>query len=732
MTVLHQFVPVFAAGDAIGNHVLQIRATLRAAGYESEIFADAIHPSMRRRARHYLDFRAPAGGPSGRRGSVHLLYHLSTGNRMAAWLAGQRLPLAVDYHNITPAEYFDHWQPATAQVAREARAELRRLASAVAWGLADSGYNAAELIEEGYPDTAVVPILLDFATYDAAPAAATLTRLRRRAEGGGAEWLFVGRVAANKCQHDLIAAFAVYRQLFDPRARLSIVGGRGLLLYARALERLVGELGVADAVEFTDAVKFPQLLAHYRAADVFVSLSEHEGFCVPLVEAMHFGVPTVAYACCRGPRDGGRRQPAAHRQGPAGGGRGRRSGPHRRHAPQGAGRGRPPAGGALLAGQQPAPPPRRPRTEARREYPPRAVSALHQFLPFLAAGDAIGNHALRLQQLLRESGYDSEIFVEDAQAAMRERCRPYQELQAGPSDCLLYHLSTGSPLAGFLAEQDHRLAVYYHNITPARFFDFWEPQAAANSLRAREEMRKLAPVTRFAMANSTYSEAELRAEGYADTSVVPVLVDFTAYDHPEDRAAAARLGAAGRGGGGAHWLFVGRLAPNKCQHDVIGAFAAYQAIYDPGARLSLIGGRTSPLYHRALQRLVAELGLGGAVDLADVVTFPALLAYYRAADVFVSLSKHEGFLVPALEAMHFGVPVVARGATAVPETVGDAGLLLPDDAAGDPAVVAAAVHRVLTDEPLRDRLVAAGHGRVEHFSAPGVSRRFLEVVRAHG
>jgi len=288
---VHQFLPVFAAGDAIGNHVLRIRDTLRAAGYESEIFADHVQPPLRKQARHFLEFRPPAGG-----GRVHLLYHLSTGSRMAAWLADQPVPLAVDYHNITPPEYFDRWEPAAGDVARQARAEMRRLASSAVYGLADSAYNAAELTDEGYPDTAVVPILIDFAEYDAAPDTATLTRLRRRAEGGGAQWLFVGRVAAQKCQHDIVAAFAAYRRLFDPKARLSIVGGRTLLVYSRALERLAAELDVADAVDFTDNLKFPQLLAQYRAADVFVALSEHEGFCVPLVEAMHFGVPTVAFA----------------------------------------------------------------------------------------------------------------------------------------------------------------------------------------------------------------------------------------------------------------------------------------------------------------------------------------------------------------------------------------------------------------------------------------------------
>src|SRR5207245_1420426 len=131
---------------------------------------------------------------------------------------------------------------------------------------------------------------------------------------------------------------------------------------------------------------------------------------------------------------------------------------------------------------------------------------------------------------------------------------------------------------------------------------------------------------------------------------------------------------------------------------------AYRELFDPRARLSLVGGATSPLYRRALEQLVDELGLAGAVELADVVGFAQLLAYYRTADVFVSLSEHEGFGVPLLEAMHFGVPVVALATSAVPETVGAAGLLLAER---DPVVVAVAVHRVLSDAALSARLTAA-------------------------
>lgn len=361
--------------------------------------------------------------------------------------------------------------------------------------------------------------------------------------------------------------------------------------------------------------------------------------------------------------------------------------------------------------------------------------AVHQFLPTFAGGDAIGNHVLRLQRVLRDAGYESEIFADEAKPAVRRHARPYREFGApsqaaeGPPPWLLYHLSTGSPMAGFLAEQAERcpLAVYFHNITPARFFERWEPEAAKSVRVARDELRRLASLTRLAMANSTHSADELAAEGYPEPHVVPVMVDFSEYDGPADAATSSRLGRAARSGG-AHWLFVGRLAPNKCQHDVIAAFAAYRALFDPAARLSLIGGKTSELYHRALELLVAELGLAEAVDFADHVTFPELLAYYRSASVFVSLSQHEGFCVPVLEAMHFGMPVVARAESAVPETVGDAGLLLPD---GDPVLVATAVDRVLSDGPLRDRLVAAGRERTRHYSLAATGRRFLDVLRSH-
>jgi glycosyltransferase involved in cell wall biosynthesis len=358
------------------------------------------------------------------------------------------------------------------------------------------------------------------------------------------------------------------------------------------------------------------------------------------------------------------------------------------------------------------------------------MRTIHQLLPSLAPADAIGAHVRHLQRLLRSLGVESEIFAEDIHPRMRRFAAPVEELTRRPGtgngSAILYHSSTGSDVMELLLSHEGPLLVYYHNITEAAFFDRWSPAAAEHMRLARRQLRQLAWRCDLAIAASGFNRAELVREGFRRTEVVPVLVDFARYDAPPHRRTLAGLRRT-TADGGARWLFVGRITPNKCQHDVIGAFAAYRRLFDPEARLWLVGGGSSMAYWRSLEVLLAELDLAHAVRLTGTVPFDRLLAHYRAADVFVCASEHEGFCVPVLEAMHIGVPVVAFSSTAVPETVGDGGLLLADK---DPVTVAAAVHRVLTDGALRASLTEAGRSRVEHFSLANTSRRMAETIRA--
>jgi glycosyltransferase involved in cell wall biosynthesis len=172
-------------------------------------------------------------------------------------------------------------------------------------------------------------------------------------------------------------------------------------------------------------------------------------------------------------------------------------------------------------------------------------------------------------------------------------------------------------------------------------------------------------------------------------------------------------------------LFVGRLAPNKAQHDVVKALAAYRKFHDADARLVLVGGGTDDAYGRTLARFVHALGLDDAVVMAGSVTPEQLAGYYDTSDVFVVLSEHEGFCVPLLEAMHHRVPIVAYASSAVPETLADSGIVLTEK---NPCVVAAAVARVLGDEGLRKQLVEAGTRRLQAFDLARTGPMFVDAA----
>jgi glycosyltransferase involved in cell wall biosynthesis len=243
-------------------------------------------------------------------------------------------------------------------------------------------------------------------------------------------------------------------------------------------------------------------------------------------------------------------------------------------------------------------------------------------------------------------------------------------------------------------------------------------------LRAgRRQLRELAPRAQLGFADSAYNAAELDALGYERTSVVPILFDRNDLHVDVDAATRDRLERE-RIDGSSTWLFVGQVAPHKAQHDVVKALAMYRRLFDPRARLRLVGFPLSKAYVEAVEHYAADLGLSGAVEIAGSVPDAVLGAYFAASDVYVCLSEHEGFCVPLLEAMHHSLPVVAYAAGAVPETLGSGGLLLSRK---DPLTVATAVARVMA-AGTRDAFVRAGHERLDDFSLARNEAALLDAV----
>jgi len=299
MPALHQFVPTLDPG-AIGSHVLEIQRCLRQAGWSSEIFAEHVRSPYEGLAHPFTEYgrSRPAGDAD------IVVYHAAIGSSVADWLLSRRPSnLVIDYHNITPPAFYEGWEPAVAYGLAWGRAQLRHLARRARVGLADSAFNATELAEAGCRRTAVLPILIPPEALQGAPDGELVDRLRR---GPGTRWLFVGRISPNKRQHLLVAALAAHRRAFDPDATLALVGGVASERYAAAIGGFAADLGVAPAVTVTGAVSDAARNAYYATADVFVCLSAHEGFCVPLLEAWHHDVPVVAHAAAAVPETLGR------------------------------------------------------------------------------------------------------------------------------------------------------------------------------------------------------------------------------------------------------------------------------------------------------------------------------------------------------------------------------------------------------------------------------------------
>ncbi|HET7295207.1 MAG TPA: glycosyltransferase family 4 protein [Vicinamibacteria bacterium] len=353
---------------------------------------------------------------------------------------------------------------------------------------------------------------------------------------------------------------------------------------------------------------------------------------------------------------------------------------------------------------------------------PRQV---HQLLAALSYGDAIGNEALAIQAHLRGMGFDSEIYAEHVHPRVAHLARPLWRYASvsSPDTVCLFHFSIGSASGRLIHPAPDRLVSIYHNITPAHFFLGFQRHLAGLCYHGRRELLAFAPRTELALGDSEFNRRELEVAGYAKTAVLPIVLDLAKYDLRPSPVVEAMFRDGRR-----NILFVGRVIPNKRIDELIRVFAIYQRYLEPRSRLLLVGEHKGfERYYDRLSRLVRELRLDEVV-FAGHVDDEDLVAYYRVADAFLCLSEHEGYCVPLVEAMHFGVPVVAYDAGAVAETLHGGGVLLREKRL---EVVAELVHELVADSRLRAEVLetqrrAVGEIRATDFGA--LLRERLEPV----
>jgi glycosyltransferase involved in cell wall biosynthesis len=345
----------------------------------------------------------------------------------------------------------------------------------------------------------------------------------------------------------------------------------------------------------------------------------------------------------------------------------------------------------------------------------KTYAAIHQFHSGTAQGDAITQQMLELQRHLRRMGYVSEIFAEHVAEGLQGRIQSIDDYAGSNRNLLLVHHSLGhTAFDDVLGRADDVVAVY-HNVTPAEYFS--DPLFRDAIRLGREQLSLLALRALVGVADSNFNRREMLEAGFRRVEVLPVRTDYLEFA-PSSKEAGHRS---------TDWLYVGRIVGNKCQHDLVRAFAVYVHNFgDEDARLVLIGSLFDQAYVETVREEARRCAVDHRLVMLGKVSDHQLRSAFLGAGVFVSLSEHEGFGVPILEAMAARLPVVGYAAAAIPETMGGAGILLRTK---DPEVVAATVQALKSDPELQARLVARQDVRVrelEGFNVEGLLARVIE------
>ena len=348
---------------------------------------------------------------------------------------------------------------------------------------------------------------------------------------------------------------------------------------------------------------------------------------------------------------------------------------------------------------------------------------VNQWVPAAHRGDAIGDSARRVRGLLRGMGHSSDLYALTMDDNLRGDVRPFEHADARRGDLTIFHFALPSPMTAAFAALPGGRILQYHNITPAHFFAPYDAGLFRLASLGRRELATLAGHVDLALGDSEYNRRELDTLGFERTGVMPIAVDFGRITGAPRRPALEAVLTDGL----INFLFVGRIVPNKRIEDHIRLAEQYKRYVDTAYRFIFVG-RTDgvPRYYAAIRALLDRYEMpperfifAGAVPDED------LSAYYRTADVYVSLSEHEGFCVPLLEAMAAGVPVLAYASTAVPDTMGGAGVLFsPKDLEHAAELAGLLVY----DDPVRAAVIEGQRKRLADFGDARIERDLRALV----
>jgi glycosyltransferase involved in cell wall biosynthesis len=350
---------------------------------------------------------------------------------------------------------------------------------------------------------------------------------------------------------------------------------------------------------------------------------------------------------------------------------------------------------------------------------------IHQWLPAAHQGDAVGDHARTLRQVFRSWGHESEIYALTIDEGLEDQTHRWGTRASRSGDVTIYHFAVPSPMSEAFSRLPGARVLHYHNVTPPHFFAPYDAGICRMAAAGRRELATLVDRTDLALGVSEFNRRELTGMGFARTGVLPIVMDTSRLRRASRVPAIESILQDGL----VNILFVGRIAPNKKIEDHIRLAEQYKRYVDIYYRFIFVGRYDAvPRYFSAVRALIAEYQmLPDRFWFTGPVPEDELAAYYRNAHAYVSLSEHEGFCVPLVEAMTMDVPILAYAAGAVPETLGGAGMSF---APKDLEQAAELLGQLVYDEPLRRRIIDGQRRRAQDFGLDRIEPQLKSILES--
>jgi glycosyltransferase involved in cell wall biosynthesis len=349
---------------------------------------------------------------------------------------------------------------------------------------------------------------------------------------------------------------------------------------------------------------------------------------------------------------------------------------------------------------------------------------VNQWVPAAHSADAIGDSARRVRDLLRGMGHTSDVYALTIDDDLQDEVRPYEDPSARRGDVTIFHYALPSPMTAAFGSLDSARVLQYHNVTPAAYFAPYDAALYRLASLGRQDLATLTGRLDLALGDSEFNRKELEVLGFEPTGVFPIAVNTARITQQVERPALESILQDGL----VNFLFVGRIAPNKKIEDHIKLAEVYKRNIDAHYRFIFVGRYdVVPRYYATIRALLIEYQmLSDRFIFTGPVPDEELAIYYRHAAVYISLSEHEGFCVPLLEAMAGDVPVLAYAAGAVPDTLGGAGVQF---APKDLEIAAELLGALTFDDALRADIIDGQRRRLADFSDARIADRLAAVIQ---